>query len=217
MTISELIQLSLTDLEKLFADTLKFYSDSKLIVKAYLFAKKHHRGQLRHATGKPYIVHPLRIYLRLFNEFKIRDDDYLISAFLHDVIEDTDVKYEEIETKFGKKAAKITKKMTRTRQKKETPTQKNLSKKKKNTLYLKSPYLLRLLKVIDILDSMNSWIFIKPTDLFYKKIPRWLDENSKINIPLAKTVDKKLVEEMERIKEKMNNRNIVAKHKNFIL
>ena len=62
--------------------------------KALQFAYKAHKGQKRH-DGTPYIVHPIRVA----NAFE--DDTMKCIAVLHDVIEDTNVTYEEVEKEFG--------------------------------------------------------------------------------------------------------------------
>lgn len=53
-----------------------------------------HRGQLDKA-GRPYIEHPARVAGRL------SDEDAVIVAFLHDVVEDTDITLDQIEALFG--------------------------------------------------------------------------------------------------------------------
>ncbi len=61
-----------------------------------------------HKSGKnpkPVILHSIRVGLHLYN--LSYDKDIVIAAILHDVIEDTDVKIEEVETKFGQKIAKL--------------------------------------------------------------------------------------------------------------
>lgn len=68
------------------------------IKKAYEFAKKAHKGQMR-SSGKPYIQHPLEVAMILTDLHP--DEDSIISALLHDVVEDTKINIDEIETEFG--------------------------------------------------------------------------------------------------------------------
>lgn len=75
----------------------------RLIV-AMEFAEKAHRGQLR-GTGEPYIIHPISV-CQILTEYKA-DITTLISALLHDVVEDTDVPLSEIEEIFGANVAFI--------------------------------------------------------------------------------------------------------------
>ena len=69
------------------------------IEKAYLFAKRLHEGQYR-ISEEPYIIHPVEV-AKILAGLKV-DSHTLEAAFLHDILEDTDTKPEEIEKLFGK-------------------------------------------------------------------------------------------------------------------
>ena len=56
---------------------------------AIVFAAERHRGQ-RDKAGEPYILHPLRVALR------VRTDRERLAAVLHDVVEDTGVTLDEL-------------------------------------------------------------------------------------------------------------------------
>jgi (p)ppGpp synthase/HD superfamily hydrolase len=58
------------------------------------FADKAHGGQMRKYTPERYIVHPVRV-MNICREYT-SDVTILAAALLHDVIEDTPVKKEEI-------------------------------------------------------------------------------------------------------------------------
>ena len=63
------------------------------IERAYLFAEKAH-GEQKRATGEPYIIHPVaaaKITVQLG-----MDTDTVVTALLHDVVEDTPITLEEI-------------------------------------------------------------------------------------------------------------------------
>ncbi len=77
---------------------IKKEEDIKLITKAYDFASKAHAGQLR-LTGDDYMLHPLNVALILTEVYA--DAQTLATALLHDVINFTDTKIEEIEKEFG--------------------------------------------------------------------------------------------------------------------
>ena len=73
-------------------------SDVNLICRAFNFAFDLHEGQTR-KSGEPYIAHPIAVASLLRN---LGGDSVTIAAgFLHDVVEDTDVTPEEIESMFG--------------------------------------------------------------------------------------------------------------------
>jgi GTP pyrophosphokinase len=77
----------------------------KLITKAFQFASDAHQGMKR-KSGEPYILHPLEVAKIVHNEIGLGVKS-VISALLHDVVEDTEVTIEDIENSFGKKIASI--------------------------------------------------------------------------------------------------------------
>ncbi len=70
---------------------------------AYYIIEKHH-GQKR-KSGEPYYIHPIEAAIILAN-LKL-DKISILSALLHDVVEDTDITLNEIKEKFGEKVAQI--------------------------------------------------------------------------------------------------------------
>ena len=74
-------------------------ADIKKIEEAFEFAKKLHEGQYR-VSEEPYIIHPVEV-AKILVDLKA-DSHTIMAAFLHDILEDTDTKPEEIEEKFGK-------------------------------------------------------------------------------------------------------------------
>lgn len=83
------------------------------IATALDFAAKKHRDQRRkdHAAS-PYINHPILLVKILASEAKVTDTNVIISAILHDTVEDTDTTFEEIERHFGGTIASIVKEVT---------------------------------------------------------------------------------------------------------
>ena len=64
-----------------------------------------HRGQVRKYTGEPYISHPLEV---MHIVATITDNiEILAAAVLHDVVEDCDVKREDIKGWFGERVASM--------------------------------------------------------------------------------------------------------------
>ena len=72
--------------------------DADLIRKAYSFAEKAHVGQKR-ASGEQFFQHPLHVAY-ILADLKL-DSVTIVSALLHDTVEDTDVTLEEIQKEFG--------------------------------------------------------------------------------------------------------------------
>ena len=88
-------------------DQIKAYNpktDQKLIRDAYAFAKKMHAGQFRH-SGEPYFSHPVEVALILAQQNL--DDATIVTALLHDTIEDTQSTYRQIKNKFGEEIAQL--------------------------------------------------------------------------------------------------------------
>lgn len=79
--------------------------DTTLIDKAIMYATNNHHNVLRKGKKIPYILHPLEamaIVSTLTDDYEI-----IAAAALHDLIEDTTVKYEDIKREFGKRIADI--------------------------------------------------------------------------------------------------------------
>ncbi len=79
--------------------------DEKNIEKAYSLAVEAHKFQ-RRKTGEPYIFHPIEVARISFDEIGL-GPTAVISALLHDVVEDTDITLKEIVDAFGPKIGNI--------------------------------------------------------------------------------------------------------------
>lgn len=77
----------------------------KLLDKALIFAAKAHDGQYRKGADIPYFAHPVALAMILLD--LNCDDELIIAALLHDVVEDTKVTLADIKTTFGSKVADI--------------------------------------------------------------------------------------------------------------
>src|SRR5213082_2410780 len=73
-------------------------ADLDLVKKAYVYSAKVHQGQVR-KSGEPYLVHPLEV-AGLLADLKL-DEASIVAGLLHDTIEDTLAKPEEIKELFG--------------------------------------------------------------------------------------------------------------------
>ncbi len=85
---------------------------------AYTHSKYSHRAQVRQETGPDglplrYFEHVRRASLVLLDEARIVDRDMVISALLHDCIEDTDLTPEMIEHYFGRDVVSIVKTLSK--------------------------------------------------------------------------------------------------------
>jgi GTP diphosphokinase / guanosine-3',5'-bis(diphosphate) 3'-diphosphatase len=76
-----------------------------LVTKAFEFALEAHKNDLR-ASGEPYFSHPYEVANIVATEIPL-DDITVISAFLHDVVEDTEFNLDLLSKEFGKEVAEI--------------------------------------------------------------------------------------------------------------
>lgn len=82
-------------------------------LQALSFAAEKHRHQRRKDSAKtPYINHPIMVANILLNEAEVDDEAVLIAALLHDTVEDTETRFEEIERRFGRQVRDIVTEVT---------------------------------------------------------------------------------------------------------
>ncbi|SHG86857.1 RelA/SpoT family protein [Cognatishimia maritima] len=79
-------------------------TNEKLIREAYQFGLEMHEGQTRH-SGEPYFTHPIEV-AAILTEQQL-DDATIITALLHDTIEDTKASYQEVAKRFGDEIAML--------------------------------------------------------------------------------------------------------------
>ncbi len=79
-------------------------TDKALIRKAYAYGAEMHEGQ-RRQSGEPYFTHPIAV-AAILTEMQL-DDATIVTALLHDTIEDTRSTYAEITKTFGKEIAEL--------------------------------------------------------------------------------------------------------------
>ena len=99
-------ETSTKQVDELFTKLTKSYSnkDKNILQKAFDLASAGHIDQKRD-SGEPYITHPLHVAIYL-SELSM-DLETIVSAILHDLIEDTDITYNDIKKEFGKEIADI--------------------------------------------------------------------------------------------------------------
>ena len=97
-------ELERTDFKNLLETAKTYLSEDEVakVKQAYEFAKQAH-GDDKRLSGEPYLVHPVKVanFLMVLKP----DIETIITALLHDVIEDTPYTYEDIQVRFWKKVA----------------------------------------------------------------------------------------------------------------
>ncbi|MCC5992377.1 MAG: bifunctional (p)ppGpp synthetase/guanosine-3',5'-bis(diphosphate) 3'-pyrophosphohydrolase [Rhodobacteraceae bacterium] len=79
-------------------------TDEDLLRRAWDYGEAMHEGQLRH-SGEPYFTHPVAV-AALLTEMQL-DDATIVTALLHDTIEDTKSTYAEVSRLFGAEIAEL--------------------------------------------------------------------------------------------------------------
>ena len=128
---------------------------SKELEAAIEYAKEMHKGQCRH-DGSPYVRHPLSVLENVLKYKKSKNlETLLISACLHDVLEDTSATYYDIVQKFGPQVASIVLELTTDKDmKKALGKEQYLSFKMKNM----SSWAL-VIKLCDRLDNVSDLLY----------------------------------------------------------
>ncbi|MEM8752593.1 MAG: HD domain-containing protein, partial [Pseudomonadota bacterium] len=79
-------------------------ADEALLNRAYVYGARAHATQTR-ASGEPYFGHPLEV-AAILTGLRL-DDATIVTALLHDTIEDTEATFAEITDLFGKEIAEL--------------------------------------------------------------------------------------------------------------
>lgn len=87
-----------------------YVKNNQKIIDAVKFAQEHHQYQYR-KSGEPYIVHPICVASIVCAYGG--DEEMVIAALLHDVIEDTTCELDEIVSKFGNQIAELVQGLTK--------------------------------------------------------------------------------------------------------
>jgi GTP pyrophosphokinase len=80
------------------------------ILAALFLALENHSNQFR-KSGEPYIEHCVEVY-KILKSWGVDNQELLIAAFLHDVIEDTEVKIPQITKGFGSQVSSLVESVT---------------------------------------------------------------------------------------------------------
>ena len=133
--------------------------DTDLIERAYDFAAHAHGTQMR-ASGEPYITHPLEI-AEMLTEYKLSCAS-IITALLHDTVEDTFVTLDEIEKEFGEEIRGLVDGVTKlTQLEGKSENMKQAENFRKLFLAMSEDIRVLLVKLADRLHNMRTLKYIK--------------------------------------------------------
>ncbi|MBQ5546858.1 MAG: bifunctional (p)ppGpp synthetase/guanosine-3',5'-bis(diphosphate) 3'-pyrophosphohydrolase, partial [Acetobacter sp.] len=136
--------------------------DEDLIRRAFKLAADVHIHQKRD-NGDPYITHPLAVAV-ILARFHL-DAASICTALLHDVIEDTDVTYEDIKSRFGLTIANLVDGVTKlTRLELQSDRTKQAENFRKLVLAMSKDIRVLLVKLADRLHNMRTLHLIQNID-----------------------------------------------------
>lgn len=133
----------------------KIPADKKLVRKAFDLAVDAHKDMRRH-SGEPYIYHPLEVATIVAGEIGLGTTS-IVSALLHDVVEDTKYTLNDIEFHFGKKVAQLIDGLTKIEEIIDKPSESPQSENfRKILLTLAQDVRVILIKLADRLHNMRT-------------------------------------------------------------
>ncbi len=156
--------------------------DEDRLNRAYVFTVQMHGAQKR-ASGDPYFSHPVEV-AGLMTDLKM-DEDTIITALLHDTVEDTLTSIEDVEAKFGPEVARLVDGVTKlSKIEAQTEDERAAENLRKFLLAISDDIRVLLVKLADRLHNMRTLHFIKSPD----KRRRISKETMDIYAPLAERI-----------------------------
>ena len=150
----------------------------EIVLKAFDFAKAAHNG-VRRRSGEPYIIHPISVAQIVVQEIGLGYKS-IVTALIHDVVEDTEYTLEDIERLFGAKVASLVDGLTKIKSAFDSKTSGQAENFKRILLTLNDDVRVILIKLADRLHNMRTLDFMPD----HKK-SKVLSETMYIFIPLA--------------------------------
>jgi guanosine-3',5'-bis(diphosphate) 3'-pyrophosphohydrolase len=156
-------------------------ADEALLNRAYVYAMKMHGSQLR-ASGDPYFAHPIQV-AGILTDYKL-DTASIVTALLHDVVEDTSATRDDIAAMFGEEVASLVEGVTKLSrlelQAEHTRQAENL---RKFILAISKDVRVLLVKLADRLHNMRTLKYVKP-----EKRERISRETLEVYAPLGRSI-----------------------------
>ncbi len=157
-------------------------ADENLLNRAYVYALRMHGSQKR-ASGDPYFAHPIEV-AGILTDYRL-DTATIVTALLHDVIEDTDVTRAEIDLLFGEEIGELVEGVTKLSRLETTADYKRQAENlRKFILAVSKDVRVLLVKLADRLHNMRTLGFLKNA----AKRERIARETLDIYAPLARSI-----------------------------
>jgi GTP pyrophosphokinase len=157
-------------------------ADEAMLNRAYVYTVQKHGSQKR-ASGDPYFSHPVEV-AGLMTELKL-DQETIVTALLHDTVEDTLATIDEVEQYFGPEVARLVDGVTKlSKIEMLTENERAAENLRKFLLAMSEDLRVLLVKLADRLHNMRTLHFIKSEE----KRRRIAKETMDIYAPLAERV-----------------------------
>jgi GTP pyrophosphokinase len=168
-------------------------ADEDALNRAYVFAMQAHGTQTRE-SGDPYFSHPVEV-AGILSDLKL-DSASIVTALLHDVVEDTDTTIDDVERMFGKNVARLVDGVTKlSRLELQSEQSKHAENFRKLVLAMSEDIRVLLVKLADRLHNMQTLKHVQSPD----KRRRIAMETLEIYAPLAERIG------MERFKDQLED------------
>ena len=174
----EQYKISFDEIKELLVEQKYHEEDIEELEKAFEFAKKLHSGQYR-VSEEPYIIHPIEVVKILIG---LRADKHtLMAGFLHDILEDTDTKPEELQELFGEDVLNLVQGVTKLGKLQFKSTEERQAENfRRMFIAMASDVRIIFLKLADRLHNMRTLNYMAPA-----KQQRIAQETLDIFAPLA--------------------------------
>ncbi len=149
MNYFEPCKYSIRLIEKLKSLDTQNVLDFELINKAIYWARKYHADQKR-KSGELYYSHPLEVAY-IISDYNLKTD-VIVASILHDIVEDTEVTVEMINSSFGQRISEMVDRLTRDRP---NGTKLSVEEILNNAYHLKDKEVL-LIKLFDRLHNIQT-------------------------------------------------------------
>ncbi len=157
-------------------------ADEDAINRAYVFAMRMHGAQ-RRASGDPYFSHPIEV-AGILTEYRL-DTDSIVTALLHDTVEDTPATLDDIQRLFGPDVARLVDGVTKlSRIELQSDQAKQAENFRKLVLAMSEDIRVLLIKLADRLHNMQTLHYVRDAE----KRRRIALETMEIYAPLAERI-----------------------------